>query len=184
MKLRSDDWHFRLVRWTYGDFFFLRWQGSKFVEKPVNLCPYFWAAVLAIVGAPFTYFIKNCPSWTFPEPPKTVKQAVATGGKYIGCALMIGLGIHYAITIPVLAFRFEILAWYFGLAFAFSPLMLPIMKRLFGKVHFPERKQKYKPPKEKRPNLALEYLKAKKGKYCPRLDIEWADTENWKRINK
>lgn len=158
MKIKKTSLHARFYKFMY------------LTDKlPTNLCPYFWKLVMAIITLPLTF-----PSFIFTNNR-------SFGSRFDPLAIMIVL--------EMLIFGVGgLTSLIFGLVKNDDPMNLTT----FGLINFAgilgwimialacytahwisERKEVYLGKKEKKPNIIIEYIKAKKNKACPM--IEWED---------
>jgi len=166
ITIRSTDWHMRLVTWTYGANYFF----SYGKLRQINLCPYFWSVVLAVVTAPFVAMYR-----AFPKPTLSISGQTIT---------FIALVIYAAL------FTWDVSRqdWYSAGFIVAMTVFLLAGKRLFklvDSIHIGKRRRREHKLKVHEPNLMIEYLKAKKSKYCPVLNVEWNTVdEKWQDGNK
>jgi hypothetical protein len=159
MKISTDSWHYKLLSrvWKYG---------LPYNSPPNNLCKYFWLTVATTLIYPLwrvsvaldniDFDVKG-PNWKWPDkwPSKSTMIDIIMliwtfgfgifdlmTGSYILAGIMFGIGI-----------------WW----------LLP--KSFKRRIRY---RYQYKPPKPKKPkqpNIAIEYIKAKKKRVCPLLEF-------------
>jgi len=163
-------WYFQKYAKDYEHF------GVKIVPKNITLCKYFWSVVLCCYAYPSMVVIRKVcvPVYNFLDalyhkrPIKIKWPAIKVSSKLvrvIASAAMFGAGIVY-----LFRENYYLMAFQFGLAF-FLIFGNAIINYL---VENRARKYKIKLMENQKPkhhNLALEYLKARKGKYCPVLQF-------------
>ena len=150
--------------------------GVNIVPKNITLCKYFWSIVLCCYAYPsFVIIRKVCvPVYNFLDalyhkrPIKIKLPEIKVSSKLlrgIASAGMIGLGVMY-----FFQDNYYLMALQFGLGF-FLIFGVRIMNYL---AENRERRYKFKLTEDQKPkhhSLTLEYLKARKGKYCPVLQF-------------
>ena len=144
MILSPDSWHHGV-----NDFVF----GEGYSESNTNLCEYFWFTIVAIFGIIPIAIWKILP-----------KGKGDFDGKYVIWGVII-FNIVYG------AFLISQGKWWGIINLTIVPafiLSIPFWGEWFEKR---DASKPPKPEKEHRPSMTWEYLKGKKGKYCPR--IEW-----------
>ena len=162
MRISTKSWHYRLL--DFYDF-----------DIPNNLCPYFWKVVGTLLATPIIIIAMLVASLF--DRPKAEQDYNPEKKRRVGIWLYVftvtwtaGFGVYDIITQQWIfaGIMFGILAWM---------ILRPILKFHF---HY-ERKPKEKKPKE--PNIAWEYLKAKKHRYCPVITFynPQMEDESWKK---
>lgn len=122
--------------------------GRGYSEANANLCEYFWGTLLAFVAIIPVSVYRVIP---LPE----IKNLWA----YVGAGIFIAFTLFISTINPIIGILY----------FVINILVVGGAVACFN--WDINRQKKPKAPKQHRPNLALSFLKAKKGKYCPR--IEW-----------
>lgn len=163
MKLSKSSWHYLLFSKTYER------------QVPENLCPYFWLLLLAIFCFPFN-FIWNLPCtiihwisklWDkdgFIDRQDTYfnegfKLSLVINILLICVVSMVGVWFNYHNRV---FFIFGILGY----------MVLVVVGAYFISEWRKKRSvNKNNPYKEPRPNILVEFIKAKYNRYCPK--IEW-----------
>jgi len=142
--MNRDSWHRRLTSYVYRN------------DDPPQLCDYFWSIWLAVIAI--------IPVAIFRAMSENAKQILGVGAIFTA----IGFYTYWLFTIH----------WIIGIAFtaivgfALFNLFNSSFSDWWNRNH-PPKPHKEEPPKEDKPSMTLEFLKAKKNKYCPRL--EWHD---------
>lgn len=160
MKIKRNSLHARFYKFMYCT-----------NTLPLNLCPYFWKLVLAIVTLPITVFsffpfVKNNyfeerfgPVWIFAICELLTASIGLLVSSFFGWidphgpANLKDLGIANAVGLSV----FAIVA-----VVAYIRHLISSKKENSNSI-----------AKEKKPSIIIEYIKAKKNKHCPM--IEWED---------
>ena len=176
MNLSKQSWHAWVYQFFYG------------FDNPLpnNLCPYFWKFILSIA------LLAPCYIWQLPgilfqfvksrfgkeKPDYWFKEGVFHLGDDNPMLISLGVNILFYFVTSMVGMWFDfsnqallvggIVGW--GLAVAFFIFVL-------HEEGYFERKRKHKPPtykepKEAKPNILIEFIKAKYNKYCPKI--------NWK----
>jgi len=143
ITISRQSWHYRLF-------------GFYDSTPPSNLCPYFWKVIGMSLALPFWLMILA------PASMGSNKPYVYREHWYDGKIWMFGL---------IAMIGFDIFIYSRG-GFPLSTITYMIIRGAiwgFERVHW-ERKPKEKKPKE--PNLLVEYLKAKKHRFCPLLEFK------------
>ena len=175
MKLNKNSLNAKLYCWFYG-------VGSY--ELPSNLCPYFWKLVLAwILVLPYgllcTPFIL-----THELFDKTYKNGQNTFGERVGISVImyimlfalfaLGVGVGALFTTYAKGSIFlnvlpgSILLWIALVGIGiYQGIKALIVKLSETKKVYDEHGYRVYP--EKKPNLAVEFVKAKYNKYCPKI---------------
>lgn len=164
MVLSKNSWHWKLYKLTYTH---ERWD-----RMPTNLCPYFWKIVLAMLLFPFNFLITG--------PLKLLSlsgvgdEDIATdsyfrlfwpsiGFNFLLCLVYAMIAMFWYIPIsmeakPTITFVIGVCCWFLSIisSIAFG---IKYLVNLAAKRHRP-----YKPDK---PNIIVEFIKAKYNKSCP-----------------
>ena len=166
MKISKDSWHYRLNDWVKGDSDTMWYLRNN--TRPVSLCWYFWFTVFSclIAGIGGLFYITGAISavflvWALLLNPMISLFALLTGYGY-GMAqiehMYFGLSLG-----SLLAIVAGLLVWNEG-GIKFAP---DWMVNLF------QRNPKPQPePKEPEPSLIWEFIKAKKQKICPVIELK------------
>jgi hypothetical protein len=166
MKLSKSSWHYKLNNWyTYG--------------VPRNLCGYFWRTVWYTITVPIT-LILFIPYWLLcsvdvvdtdkEKITEVYPQALIIDMIVFVMFCMIRMWFNLSMEakgFSAIALIFGILGWVIAFGILISSMVSSYQK-----------KHKTK-QKEKRPNILIEYIKAKKNKYCP--IIEWEEEDKDER---
>ena len=175
MELNKNSLNAKLYCWFYG---------VRSYELPSNLCPYFWKLVLAwILVLPYGLF---CTPFilTHELSDKTYKNGESQFGERIGISV-----IMYIILFALFALGVTVGALFTTYAKGgFFIQMLPVgiilwnllvgigiyhgVKALVQKLREPKKlydENGYRIYPEKKPNLTVEFVKAKYNKYCPKI---------------
>lgn len=181
MNLNSNGPSAQLYRWFYTT-----------DRMPQNLCPYFWKLVIAYVFA--------APIFLIALPTRFIRADIDTSGERFGLGLIFWAilflsicGIFTGLTIFFVAFTKGSFLYHIQMIGAFVLFFAGIISTIFGAIHLIKRaKEKredrhrkyvwingdyvenpnYVGPAVKRPNLIVEFVKAKYNKYCPKIDWE------------
>jgi len=170
MKISKNSWHARLNEYIYGVYY---------IRNVDCLCPYFWGTILAmfalplwLIGRGIGYIIDHTPdNWHAPkinmsyDTKERLGNIMAYGFLIFMVSIMI-IGLAMAIVeygvIHVL-FWVGVAVGFIGGIIGFIFLMSLVKGRYDDWRH--------DHPKEHKPNLFMEFVKAKKNKHCPM--IEW-----------
>lgn len=165
MKASKKSLHAKLYEFTYIS------------DLPNNLCPYFWKVIFGIV-----VFIPNLivqiPSYFVMLFYKKYEDMDCLARRVGGIAIyfvLAAIGAYLFITINFIKAIFGCYSYDMGAANAglivnaFILITCMVLWIIFNR-------QKDKPEKsmeeEKRPNLLVEFIKAKYNRYCPKIDWE------------
>ncbi len=164
-KFSKKSWHAKLNRFTWG---------SDYLDNVDCLCPYFWGTICAIMGIGLTllakgikYAVENFPrtNWTLPSFSEETKHRCSMFTAYTMVGLA-GFGATYGFLWSVATYGIiHTLFWigvFVGIFFALVGLALLLIK-IAEKIN----------NREKRPNILMEMIRAKKNKHCPLL--QWND---------
>ena len=179
MKLNTNSLNAKLYCWFYG---------KTAYHLPSNLCPYFWKLVLAwVLLVPYSLF---CTLYILTHEIFDTKYENGdhkTGERMGVSLLMNGIIIMLLLMINVVVWFFvdytpksvfsELLApgvmlWIvaigFGIYYGIKALAEHIKE---SRIPRDENGYRIYPEyKEKKPNLLVEFVKAKYGQYCPKID--------------
>lgn len=175
LKFSKTSWHYKLHRILYG----------KWAKDPKNLCPYFWKTI--VVGVIFIV-----PLTIICLPAKIVnklfskswQESVDQDEGFVSPFLLYAIGIDFGIMIlySMVGIWFSTfvkdktsLVQILGIL---GYLILGIAAVLFVRskwIDYKELKQMSGREREKKPNIALEAIKAWYKKYCPM--IKWEELE-------
>jgi hypothetical protein len=171
MKVHKNSLHAKLYRFTY--------------EKglPPNLCPYFWK----LVGAAIIFI----PHFIF-RLPVTIRQWIMKDKEFVGPNECLGISLVIWILLTFAVWyiigqvnwfkaMFGCYSYSQGWAnFGWGVNLFAIIITFFVLRHeYPEwfsSKGEYGEYQEKRPNIIVEFFKAKYHKYCPQL--QWVEEES------
>lgn len=179
MTLNTNSLNAKLYCWFYG---------KTAYHLPNNLCPYFWKLILAwVLLVPYALF---CTLYILTHEIFDTKYENGDHktGERMGISLLLN-GI-----ILMLLLMINVVVWFFvdyDPKSIFSELLFPggmiwVVSIGFGIYHgikaldeyikesrIPRDENGYRiysEPKEKKPNLIVEFVKAKYGQYCPKID--------------
>jgi hypothetical protein len=162
LRLSVNSFHYKTVRYVMGQDYFL---------YRVSLCKYFWTFVASVLLLPFWIFFNSLKKihWPHVEIPK-VEWPKLKRGELIRKLILTSLNSGLA-TAEIILHQWFWAALLIAVTFFlwFGKYMLHAIED-WNDAKYPKAK---KIPKPKEPNLAVEYLKAKKGKFCPY--IVWED---------
>lgn len=172
MKLNRNSWHAKLNIFVYG------W---SYLDSVDCLCPYFWGTLLAIFLSPWWALGKGL-ARTIDAIPETNYQLPSMSDETKD---KVGLGIAYSVfTLAIMGITFSILhniavhglihvLWVIGVIALVTGVVVGfIIGCAFAKWKYDDwRSEHPKEEKEKRENLLMEFIKAKKNKHCPL--VEW-----------
>lgn len=183
MKLNANSIHAKLYCWFYGK--------HKEYDLPKNLCPYFWKVVLAwILILPYAVF---CTPFILTSElfSKSYKNGDNKFGERIGMSFIIyiflfalfilGVGVGALFTTYLKGSLFAnmmpgaILLWgvlivigiYHGIKYLVQ--VIRDSRKVYDE-------HGYRVYPEKKPNLVVEFVKAKYNSYCPKID--WENKDN------
>lgn len=164
MKINRDSWHFKLIQEYDRD---LAWELKNGYR--ISFCKYFW-----------------CVMWCFPKMFAVFLMLVTLAAfAFTGFCLLIVYPLNF-----LLIGLFDIVLLedpkgigIFGMLLSLSLTVVISFTLAFQGdlkvvpkyLKFPEKQPKPKANIEKRPNIFLEYIKAKKAKMCPLVTLQ--DTE-------
>lgn len=173
MRISTHSWHYRLL--GFYDF-----------SHPPNLCPYFWKVVgtilatpfiflLIIIGGPILHWAENR------EKHKEEKEEREEKPKMSHAKKINIIKIFAGIWCTSFAIWFWIREDYTMFGIMVGLLIWNVMP--LGKVFRKRTYRERKPKKPKEPNIAWEYLKAKKHRYCPVITFYTPEMEDesWKK---
>lgn len=184
VRIKKTSWHARLFAQTYN------------VESlPSNLCPYFWGLVISLVLLPLTFwtlvFYKICPDeapWRFGVGHRIRSGLVAwivtvvvslVGFAYVSEHYYPKSGVPYTdlVRVCLLALPFGILIVGGALLTVFLVCLLcmgicVLFKMASESVVTFISKPLMESEEPKNNNVLFAYLKARKQKYCPKIDWE------------
>lgn len=157
MILSKKSWHY----WIYKQFF--KW-------TPTNLCPYFWKTVIAFIIFPVA-FIFALP-WALvtilindPLENEDDKRL----GRMAGLGFFTWFALWLLISMILMFFTKSSVTQAAGaVGWVITGTVI-----IGSFIDYMVRKSRTKP---KRSTLVGEFIKAKKGKYCPKID--WVENEN------
>jgi hypothetical protein len=177
MKYNANSLNSKLYRWFYAQ--------SK-NALPSNLCPYFWKLVMAwVVLIPYALFC--APSIILNEAfskgyrngqVKTGERMFHSVVVYLLIFVLLAMGAAVATLFTTLykgTFFGEI--WFGGVVFWILLIGFGIIEGIKALIEYIKDSRKvydedgYRVYPDKKPNLLIEFFKAKYNKYCPK--IEW-----------
>lgn len=150
--------------------------GVEIVPKNITLCKYFWSVVLCCGIFHGTVLIKEVcvPVYDFLDalyhkrPIKIKLPNVSLNPKLVrvlASSIIFGAAVMYFLRDDYFMMSFQLAL---GSFIIFTPIIVKyVSKRKRLKFKFEKEKDK----KPKHHNLALEYIEARKGKYCPVLQF-------------
>lgn len=160
MKADRNSLHAKLYEFTYTS------------DLPINLCPYFWKLVWATIIF-ILNFIIQLPALiinVFTKDSDDCKERRSMGiAIYIALLIIFGYSI---ITFHWIKMMFQCYSYSQELAnigLGFNLVIFIVSSFFFIKYLLGKRRKRIK---EKRPNLVVEFVKGKYGKYCPKIDWE------------
>jgi hypothetical protein len=158
LRLSTQSFHYRTVRYVMGENYFL---------YRLNLCKYFWTFVLSTFLIPFVLF-KNfleAAAYNINWPKVRLDWPKIKRGDLIQKLALTGVNL------TLIALEIYLHAWYWAVFLIAITVFIWFSRSFFRWSSNWELKwQREHPPKVKKPrepNLTLEYLKAKKGRFCP-----------------
>jgi hypothetical protein len=181
MNLKTNSLNAKLYCWFYG---------KPTYQLPSNLCPYFWKLVLAwVLVVPYSLF---CTLYILTHEifNKKYENGDHNTGERIGVSVLVN-GIVF-----ILFLMINFVVWFFvdyDPKSIFTVLLRPgamfwtvaiLVGGYYGikalieyikESRIPRDENGYRiypEYKEKKPNLIVEFVKAKYGKYCPKIDWE------------
>lgn len=159
--LSKKSWHF----WLYKQFFPV---SSYSMRKMDNLCPYFWKVVLCILILPVS-FVLALPALIFmlffidSENREPLGDVVGKGfAVWVVLGLLISMVAMFFSNNKAIE-AFGLVGWVFGGVLLLGAIISAVYDKLKNRV-------------SSKPTLLGEFLKAKKNKYCPK--IQWDSEEN------
>ncbi len=162
MKASNESIHKRFNEWAWG---------SSLYAIDGNLCAYFWGTLLAIVFSPLIllgktigYIIDHVDidvNINYPTIPSISYDTKDKINSAIGHTVLAGSTIGYLLLCIYIGF--DVLFW----TGACGACILLVITAGYIR----DRYRENHPKKDKTPNLAWEWIKAKKNKNCPLL--EW-----------
>jgi hypothetical protein len=165
MKINYNSWHARLYRHLAGSPDF-DWTG----EMPKSLYAYFWLSVLVygITLITLPLFLVGYLSILIPViRPDTESMPRVIGNFFVGLIYIVaGVLLYSSFAWPITGqdkYSLPAIFGYVMMLLISLPFLIPYLYELF--------KRRKKEPKEKKPNVLIESLKAIKDKACP--IIEW-----------
>lgn len=156
MKLKTNSWHAKLHNFVYTN------------DLPQNLCPYFWKVLLAIA-----LFI---PCVIIQLPGLIIglfsKEKLDSGDRYayggVTWFLILVLILFSSATFNLVkmligAYSYK---WDVAVAGIFIWGLIILISSILGIRYLLNKRSE----KEKEPSIIIEFFKAKKNKYCPKID--------------
>lgn len=181
MQLKTNSLNAKLYCWFYG---------KPTYQLPTNLCPYFWKLVLAwTLLVPYSLF---CVLYILTHElfDSKYENGDHQTSERLGVSMMLN-GITFMLFLMI-----NVIVWFFvdyDPKSCFTEMLGPgimiwVVAICFGGYHgikalieyIKESRiprdangfKIYREPKEKKPNIIVEFVKAKYGKYCPKIDWE------------
>lgn len=154
MKINKNSWHFKLHKWVVSPVY----QKLKYGEN-VSLCRYFWGTVGCVIAAIFTLMFSTVvvmAVFSTVTSPLYFLLVAFTGLDFLGKGYADVGGVFLIISIPI--------SLIIGLIAAFRGEMevFPSWLKFSSENTRVQRK----------PSLILNYVKAKKDKICPLVELE------------
>lgn len=167
MKLKRDSWHAKLNAFVYG---------SGYLESVDCLCPYFWGTLLAILISPLVLIGKGIavcigaiPHVNVPSMDLKTKNKVSNIIGY-GCLAFITTLVTALIVSALIEFGLMYVLYWIGVIAGVTGAVTGVV--FFGiwiKYKYDDWRDDH--PKEDKPNILMEFVKAKKNKHCPL--VQW-----------
>ena len=165
MKADNESIHRKFNNWAWG---------YSIYAIDSNLCAYFWGTLLAIIASPLIllgktlgYIIDHIDiniNWpTLPTMSRETEHRILV---VMGHTVLAGCTIGYLLLVIYLGF--DVLFWTGAVIGAVVGCIL--VGILLGMAA--DKYRESHPKKDKNPNLAWEWIKAKKNKNCPLLEWE------------
>lgn len=168
MNLSEKSWHAKLYYLTFGE--------NKYL--PNNLCPYFWKLVLCcILFIPLSlwfillfvvYFALNVGD----SGDRNVKEDGYLSEQFI-FATMINIAAFLIFSMVYMWFiPFTDKVHFFQVFGIIGYLILLVIAFMIVRSYWLSRRQHKRPTeyKEPKPNILIEFVKAKYNRYCPKID--------------
>ena len=182
MKANTNSISAKLYCWFYA---------KRVKQLPNNLCPYFWKLVLAyILFIPYAIF--SLPMIVFTELlDKNYSNGDNKTGERLGLSFLMYVAVFLASVMVIAVGAFFTTYAKYGFCTKVVPIgiLLWLVAIVIGgyqgikawreyiinsRIKYDENGYRiWEEPKEKTPNMVIEFIKAKYGEYCPR--IEWND---------
>lgn len=162
MKANKNSLHAKLYEFTYTS------------DLPINLCPYFWKLVWGtIIFIP--NFILQLPAliiilFTKYDDDDDCGERRNMGG--VTYLVLMLLFLYLVPTINWIKALFNCYSYAQDLAIiggGFNSIIFIVSAFFFIKYHLRKRQRRIE---KNRPNIVVEFVKAKYGKYCPKIDWE------------
>ena len=172
MKLSKNSWHARLNTYIFGEYY------TRSVDC---LCPYFWGTILAIlclplwlIGHGIGYIIENFPETGWHAPKLNMsydtKQKI---GNIVGYGFLVFIAVIAIIGLTMAIIEYGIIhvVFWIGIGIGFICGFIVFASAMFWiKEKYDDWRSDH--PKEHKPNLLVEFIKAKKNKHCPLITWE------------
>ncbi len=172
MKLNRNSWHAKINSFVYG------WM---YLDTVDCLCPYFWGTLLAILLSPLWVLGKGIgrvidaipdTNYQLPSMSNKTKNKIGLGIAYTLFVLAM-MGATFAILYSVYMYGIIHVLFWIGVI---AGITAGLVGLLYLAVLIKERYDDWRwdHPKEervKKPNLFMEFVRAKKNKHCPL--VEW-----------
>lgn len=193
MKLNPRSWHAELYCNAYG---------KDYDQLPNNLCPYFWKLIIILVLLPITWPValfnriegRSYSGYATMGMPLFIAVLFSFAGLPAGVPILINFHLPPDQRFDDLYHRFGALApivcveiGYMAIIFMLAIIILNIKLIAFIIKSLPKNPQKkvypqplsWDPPAPKKthkPNILIEFIKAKYNNYCPKID--WQEKQN------
>ena len=167
MKLNRNSWHAKINTFVYG------WM---YLDTVDCLCPYFWGTLLAILLTPLWIIGKGvgrlidaipATNYTLPSVSDKTKNRVGLGIAYSLFTLAI-MGLTFAILYTAFMYGIIFVLMWVGIIALMAGALLGL---IFLIILIKERYDDWRGDHPKKPNLLMEFIRAKKNKHCPL--VEW-----------
>ncbi len=170
-KFSKNSWHAKLNKFIYG-----KW----YLEGVDCLCPYFWGTILAgillplwLIGRGIGWIIDRVPSTNIKRPRLNISDRTKhIIGKVLGYSALFGFVTFITVAFGLFIIEFGIIHVLFWLGVGAGVIGASIgLAYVVIKIKERYEDWRYNHPKEKKPNLFIEMVKAKKNKHCPL--VQW-----------
>lgn len=161
MKLSKNSWHARINTYVFGSFY---------IDGVDCLCPYFWKTIVALLVSPLVFAINRVEDLGIEVPSMSTDMQNRVGR----IVMWVAFG-----AIIIGSFIFAILDWE---KFIIGVIIIGVVTGsvtgfMYGGIWIKNKWEdwRYDHPKEKRerrPNLMVEFIRAKKNKHCPLITWE------------
>jgi cytochrome c biogenesis protein CcdA len=142
--------------------------GRFYIKNVDCLCPYFWGTILALIALPIVLIgkgIDKIPHVNFPHVNDERRRQLGSIGAYVFIGLL-SFFVSAIITLMLIKYGLiTVLFWVGVIGGVFGSLIGLVFLGAFLKQEYDDWRNEH--PKQDRPNLLLEFIKAKKNKHCP-----------------